>query len=110
MRSDLARFEGIELQRKRRRRQFLIFCPPRVFHQVNIRFRIRSLSEPAGIRDDRKLPAGFSLELFWFGCVESSKIKKGRRAMATALEINFALWIMIGCMTVKLFQLVGYLN
>ena len=54
------------------------------------------------------------LAFLWnfFGLVAStpSKIKKGRRAMATALEINFALWIMIGCVTVKLFQLVGYLN
>jgi hypothetical protein len=30
--------------------------------------------------------------------------------MAVALQINFALWIMIGCATVKIVQLVGYLN
>ena len=30
--------------------------------------------------------------------------------MAVALEVNFALWIMIGCATVKAIQLVEYLN
>ena len=30
--------------------------------------------------------------------------------MATALEINFALWIMIGCVMVKAIQFAAYLN
>jgi hypothetical protein len=42
------------------------------------------------------------------GCFESSKIKK-RIAMVLALEVNFALWIMIGCATAKAVQFVAYL-
>jgi hypothetical protein len=34
-------------------------------------------------------------------CFESSKIKKRRCAMIVALEVNFALWIMVGCATAK---------
>ena len=30
--------------------------------------------------------------------------------MAVALEINFALWLMIGCATMRAIQLVEYLN
>ena len=30
--------------------------------------------------------------------------------MTVALEVNFALWIMIGCVTVKALQFVEYLN
>jgi hypothetical protein len=30
--------------------------------------------------------------------------------MAVALEINFALWIMIGCASMKAIQLLEYLN
>jgi hypothetical protein len=30
--------------------------------------------------------------------------------MGIALEVNFALWIMIGCTVAELSQLVGYLN
>jgi hypothetical protein len=30
--------------------------------------------------------------------------------MAVALEINFALWLMIGCTAMKAIQLVEYLN
>ena len=30
--------------------------------------------------------------------------------MTTALEINFALWIMLGCVTVKAIQFAAYLN
>ena len=42
-------------------------------------------------------------------CFESSKIKKGRCAMLFALEVNFALWIMVGCVTAKAAQFVEYL-
>jgi hypothetical protein len=38
--------------------------------------------------------------------LESSKIKKRRYAMVVALEVNFALWIMAGCATVKALQFV----
>jgi hypothetical protein len=38
---------------------------------------------------------------------ESSKIKKRRCAMLFAFEVNFALWIMIGCATAKAVQFVG---
>jgi hypothetical protein len=30
--------------------------------------------------------------------------------MGIALEVNFALWIMIGCAVAEISQLVGYLN
>lgn len=30
--------------------------------------------------------------------------------MAAALEVNFALWIMIGCVIAEIVQFVGYLN
>jgi len=30
--------------------------------------------------------------------------------MAVALEVNFALWIIIGCATVKALQFIEYLN
>jgi hypothetical protein len=30
--------------------------------------------------------------------------------MGVALEVNVALWIMIGCATAKVVQLAGYLN
>jgi hypothetical protein len=36
--------------------------------------------------------------------------KKGRYAMVVALEINAALWGMIGCMAMEAAQLIGYLN
>jgi hypothetical protein len=38
------------------------------------------------------------------------KSKNGRCAMAVALEINFALWLMIGCATAEAIQVVEYLN
>jgi hypothetical protein len=34
------------------------------------------------------------------------KIKTGRRPMAVALQINFGLWIMIGCAAIKAIQFV----
>jgi hypothetical protein len=40
-------------------------------------------------------------------CFESSKIKQRRCAMLFAFEVNFALWIMIGCATAKAVQFVG---
>jgi hypothetical protein len=40
-------------------------------------------------------------------CFESSEIKKRRCAMLFAFEVNFALWIMIGCATAKAVQFVG---
>jgi hypothetical protein len=40
-------------------------------------------------------------------CFESSEIKKRRCAMPFAFEVNFALWIMIGCATAKAVQFVG---
>jgi hypothetical protein len=42
-------------------------------------------------------------------CFESSKIKKRRCAMLVALEVNFAVWIMIGLATAKAVQFVEYL-
>jgi hypothetical protein len=35
-------------------------------------------------------------------------IDLGRCAMAIAFEINFALWIMIGCVMAEVVQYVGY--
>lgn len=44
-------------------------------------------------------------------CFESPENQKTRRcAMAVALEVNFALWIIIGCATVKALQFIEYLN
>jgi hypothetical protein len=43
----------------------------------------------------------------WFS--ESSKSEKGC-AMPVALEISFALWIMIGCATAEAIRLAEYLN
>jgi hypothetical protein len=34
----------------------------------------------------------------------------GNHAMGTALQINFALWVMIGCATEKAVQFIQYLN
>jgi hypothetical protein len=36
--------------------------------------------------------------------------QKEEIAMALALEVSFALWIMIGCATENVVQFVGYLN
>jgi hypothetical protein len=43
-------------------------------------------------------------------CSESSKIKMRRCAMLVALEVNFALWIMIGCGIAEIAHVVGYLS
>ena len=40
----------------------------------------------------------------------SKTAKMGKLAMAEALEINFALWIMIGCIAMKVMDLIEYLN
>jgi hypothetical protein len=60
-----------------------------------------------------KLAAGFSCWNFCYSlsvsCSESSEIKNEEIAMTVALEVNFALWIMIGCATVKAFQFAGCL-
>ena len=40
-----------------------------------------------------------------------NEIKKiGRSAMLVAVEINFALWIMIGCGVAEIVHVVGYLS
>ena len=41
---------------------------------------------------------------------ESLKIKSWRDAMVNALQINFALWGMIGCAAYKSMQLIQYIN
>jgi hypothetical protein len=43
-------------------------------------------------------------------CVGLEDQKEGDAAMAAALQINVALWIMIGCATAKIVQFVDYLN
>jgi hypothetical protein len=46
--------------------------------------------------------------LFWVRVFKSSKTTR-RRAMGIAIEVNVALWIMIGCGLAELARLVGYL-
>jgi hypothetical protein len=43
-------------------------------------------------------------------CSEFPKIKMRRCAMLVALEVNFALWIMIGCGVAEIVHFVGYLS
>jgi hypothetical protein len=50
-----------------------------------------------------------SAELYSRAVVESSQKSKGRCAMAVAMEISFALWLMIGCAAAEATQLVEYL-
>jgi len=73
-----------------------------------------------GISHDSCGGAAHNLELARIGCwsfcslcsvscFESSKIKKEECGMLFAWEVNFALWIMIGCATAKAVQFVEYL-
>jgi hypothetical protein len=52
-------------------------------------------------------------DLSLFGALVASRprnTKQGRCAMGVALEVNFALWIMMGCALAKAIQFVEYLN
>ena len=55
--------------------------------------------------------AKLGLECFYFSTMlVPAKRRMETLAMAVALEINFALWIMIGCIAMKVMDLIGYLN
>jgi hypothetical protein len=49
------------------------------------------------------------LQPFWNQLPPVYVGKHGRHAMAVALEISFALWVLIGCAAMKAAQLVQYL-
>jgi hypothetical protein len=68
----------------------------------------------------RELVAVDNLALPNFGCNHSEsrlrrvlilkRAEQGGIAMGVALQINFALWIMIGCIAMKVAQFVEYVN
>jgi hypothetical protein len=69
---------------------------------------------------ESELGAVDNLALPNFGCNHSEscirrtlilkRAEQGDNAMGVALQINFALWIMIGCIAMKIVQFIEYVN
>jgi hypothetical protein len=71
---------------------------------------------PAGwmrVRTTWRYPKVFLALVLWLandGSHNALEVEKGRCAMGVALEINFALWIMIGCIAIRATAVLAYLN